>query len=520
MADYKTPGVYIEEVNAFPGSVVQVDTAIPVFIGFTEQSTRKGKSIENVPIRITSFQEYEEIYGGPALIKFDLKRISPDEGKRNVVSVELSSQSIRFYLYHSLQLFYANGGGTCYIVSVGTYNQAGSKAKEKLIAPILDSNSVLDKEREPTIIVAPDALSLDEDSCYRVYGAMLKHCERMKSRFGVYDIYKGYNSDALNSGFRNFRNSMNGDALSYSAAYYPWVNSSLITSENINFNYFEGGYKTLETILLNDELELYSNLKAIYKLEVKRIDEKYEEENANADRSELESKCKEKDLELETTIGDFHNGLVVSCPTYGRIIEEIVQQVNVMPTAAIMAGIYTTVDNQRGVWKAPANSGLCSVVSPILEITHEQQKKMNIDAISGKSINAIRSFPGKGTLVWGARTLDSNSLDWRYINVRRTMMMIEQSIESALRGFVFEPNTNSTWVTVKNMVSNFLDNKWKEGGLVGEKPSDAFSVHVGLGSTMTSVDILEGKMAVTVHVAISRPAEFIILEFQQQMQNS
>ena len=139
---------------------------------------------------------------------------------------------------------------------------------------------------------------------------------------------------------------------------------------------------------------------------------------------------------------------------------------------------------------------------------------------TGKSINAIRPFVGEGTLVWGARTLDGNSLDWRYINVRRTMIMIEESIRLAAKAYVFEPNTAQTWVTIRSMIENFLTSVWKAGGLAGAVPTDAFSVHVGLGQTMTPVDILEGKLLITVLVAVTRPAEFIEITFQQQMQKS
>jgi phage tail sheath protein FI len=184
-----------------------------------------------------------------------------------------------------------------------------------------------------------------------------------------------------------------------------------------------------------------------------------------------------------------------------------------------MAGIYTMVDNSRGVWKAPANVSLASVISPSVSISAEQQEDLNVTT-AGKSINAIRSFIGEGVLVWGARTLDGNSLDWRYVNVRRTMIMLEESCRLAAKALVFEPNVANTWVTIKSMIQNFLTGIWKRGGLAGAVPEDAFSVHVGLGETMTPDDILEGILRVTVLVAMVRPAEFIEITFQQQMQKS
>ena len=109
-----------------------------------------------------------------------------------------------------------------------------------------------------------------------------------------------------------------------------------------------------------------------------------------------------------------------------------------------MAGVYTAVDNSKGVWKAPANVSLNSVISPTVNISHDDQEDLNVD-VQGKSINAIRSFIGEGVLVWGARALDGNNLDWRYISVRRTIIMLEQSIKVATKAYVFENNDSTTW---------------------------------------------------------------------------
>jgi uncharacterized protein len=214
-----------------------------------------------------------------------------------------------------------------------------------------------------------------------------------------------------------------------------------------------------------------------------------------------------------------HNTLLVISPAYVSSMNELRKKLNLLPPSGAMAGIYTRVDHSRGVWKAPANVTMASVISPSVNLTNQDQEDLNI-TLQGKSINAIRSFIGEGTLVWGARTLDGNSQDWRYINVRRTMIMLEQSVKAACKAYVFEPNDANTWVGVKSMINNFLTAKWKDGALAGAKPDDAFDVQIGLGATMTANDILDGYMNVTVKVAISRPAEFIVITFQQQMQKS
>jgi uncharacterized protein len=204
---------------------------------------------------------------------------------------------------------------------------------------------------------------------------------------------------------------------------------------------------------------------------------------------------------------------------YPSILRVLQKKLNMLPPSSSMAGVYTMVDNTRGVWKAPANLSLSGVISPTVNITNEDQEDLNVTT-QGKSINAIRSFVGEGVLVWGARTLDGNSLDWRYVNVRRTMIMIQESVKQASKACVFEPNVANTWVTLKSMIRNFLTSVWKRGGLAGASPDDAFGVFVGLGETMTADDILEGILRVSVLLAISRPAEFIEITFEQQMQKS
>jgi phage tail sheath protein FI len=120
----------------------------------------------------------------------------------------------------------------------------------------------------------------------------------------------------------------------------------------------------------------------------------------------------------------------------------------------------------------------------------------------------------------GGRTLDGNDNEWRYINVRRFFITVEQSIKNSMGMFVFEPNTSATWVKVQAMVENYLFLKWRDGALAGAKPEQAFFVNIGLGSTMTSVDILEGRLIIQIGMAVARPAEFIIMQFEQMLQTS
>jgi uncharacterized protein len=218
------------------------------------------------------------------------------------------------------------------------------------------------------------------------------------------------------------------------------------------------------------------------------------------------------------------NGLEIqiagTVPVYANIKNAIANQGTVVPPGGAMAGIYAAVDGSRGVWKAPANVTVGSVIAPMVKINDDMQEDLNVDTNSGKSVNAIRAFTGKGNLVWGARTLTGNDNDFRYISVRRFYIMVEESVKLATYQFVFEPNDGGTWVRVRAMIENYLTNLWRLGALAGSKPELAFNVRVGLGQTMTFDDVLNGKMIVEIGMAPVRPAEFIILRFTQIQQQA
>ncbi|MDN5821219.1 MAG: phage tail sheath subtilisin-like domain-containing protein, partial [Brachybacterium sp.] len=209
----------------------------------------------------------------------------------------------------------------------------------------------------------------------------------------------------------------------------------------------------------------------------------------------------------------------VNTQVHERAVAAIRDLPVVLPPSAALAGICARIDGERGVWKAPANVALVDVLRPTVEVTDAQQGTLNIDP-SGKSINAIRTRTGRGTVVWGARTLAGNSNEWRYVSVRRFFLFAEESIRKATEQFVFEPNDANTWVKVQSMIENFLTLQWRAGALQGVKPEHAFYVAVGLGRTMTAMDILEGRMIVEIGMAAVRPAEFIVLRFSHTMAQS
>ncbi len=764
----KTPGVYIVEKSAFPNSVVQVATAIPAFIGYTETAMNGNVPLHETPMKITSFSEYESYFGGAPEPYFTLsefvERDSPPpygdnadqqkpaelpqavfltKGPRGTEKYELKQVNPAYCLYAAIRLFYSNGGGTCFVTSIGSYDSPIEAAA------MLRALTRLEKETEPTMVVIPETTRLNRQDSANVQQQMMRHCgEVMKNRFAILDIHGGYLDERSPRGdpVACFRNDMGINNLDYAGAYYPWLNTSVFTARSFTYENIvlesRGKLISLLKRSVNSDRQIVEEIKKVgtavlsgdftisvksggstvlttgdisahddttdaaglsYQIEVKdgqmpgkllrkgsddpvvsftqkeiesgaisfvhdpalgqrgsfsvvvvdedgvqtasrmvaivagndvlalpdvikgttakvdvsdsggdagsvrlvgadpidavavrkadpdviaardaidkagdKVTDAQQKKLADAEVAAV-AKVQDKTLtvpnvgvwQVEDNVIAFApakelrdsevavqytvdvkgvtsvpneirillDGIGAKTPApapgtatvdktmraivplYNDVMNCITRYMNAMSPAAAMAGLYTMVDNSRGVWKAPANVSVNSVVGPMVNIDNLQQENLNVST-TGKSINAIRPFVGEGTLVWGARTLDGNSLDWRYINVRRTMIMIEESIRLAAKAYVFEPNTSGTWVTIRSMLENFLTSVWKQGGLAGAVPEDAFSVHVGLGDTMTPVDILEGRLLITVLVAVVRPAEFIEITFQQQMQKS
>ncbi|MDV7698765.1 phage tail sheath family protein [Chryseobacterium soli] len=450
--NYKTPGVYVEEIAKFPPSVAQVETAIPAFIGYSD------KGPKNEPTRISSMLEYETVFGKA---KSEAFNITINDG-----SVEADVVLSPFKMYYAMQMYFANGGGPCYIVSVG--EKVIGFPLQVDIAELKKGLDTLEKEDEPTLIVFPDAEVLGSD-VYGIYGFALNQAELLKDRFVIMDVV-GDNATAIADFRRNVGAGPSGERLKYGAAYYPKLETVL------SYNYDEKQVKVTivqASFAAGDEDATYLS-----------------------------------DLKLNNS--DLYNQAK-------KVIES--KRVVLVPSSA-MAGVYAKVDSTSGVWKAPANVGLNYVVAPTVKISHEDQKALNIDPEAGKSINAIRTFTGKGTLVWGARTLDGNSNEWKYVSVRRFFNMVEESVKKATERFVFEPNTANTWIRVQTMIENFLNQQWQDGALAGSKPEEAYYVSVGLNKTMSAQDILEGKMNIEIGMAAVRPAEFIVLRFSHKLQES
>lgn len=614
----KTPGVYIQELDAFGNAVVPVATAVPAFIGYTAQTSYNGKSLVNKAVKVTSLAEFLTIFGNtPPEVQYNItSAILPErvdalsklvdvatatldaanaavkkagnnatqaqkdavtaatkeqtdakaalanaqkdpnitalttaqaaltkaqEAKPQVpadiakaqaavkkaqdvfttleanasfnsdgYSYTIKNKTINYRLYSSIKFFYENGGGDCYIMTIGSYDYTKESITDT--TDFMNAITLLKKEMEPTMLVIPDVVEIKDPTgtdlqstyanAYSLQNEMLNHCGEMMNRVAILDIPGGFSEPLVGTtSVEQFRNSVEPSIAkfnSYGAVYYPWLHTTVYQTSEISYKNVEKGSYAQVKQMLTDE---FTSDKGVI----------------NPDMEKIISAFATPADPTAPTLDAANTVLQNLSKSYQLLMGAIMGNMNLMAPSSGMAGVYTTVDNNEGVWIAPANVGMQSTISPSIKIDNAMQEDLNMP-INGKSVCAIRAFTGRGNLVWGARTLDGNSNDWRYINVRRTLIYIEQSVKEAAKAYVFAPNDAGTWVDVKGMISNFLTGLWNQGGLVGPKPADAFSVSVGLGSTMTADDILNGIMRVAVKVAVSHPAEFIEITFQQEMQ--
>ncbi|WP_042163922.1 phage tail sheath family protein [Paenibacillus gorillae] len=180
-----------------------------------------------------------------------------------------------------------------------------------------------------------------------------------------------------------------------------------------------------------------------------------------------------------------------------------------IPPSGTIAGIYSRSDTTRGVQKAPANETLRGVVGLDVQYNNGEQ-----DILNPAGVNLIRAFSGQGIRVWGARTCSSNTL-WKYINVRRLFIFLEESIKNGSNWVVFEPNTEQLWARVQRTIDAFLTRVWRDGALAGSSPAEAFYINIG-PSTMTQDDIDSGRLIVVIGVAPVKPAEFVVFRITQK----
>ena len=420
------PDIYIQEQPGLSAPKLSSADTIAAFIGYTE------KGPLSIPTRIASLREYEKLFGQAELTGFD---VSVDTRSGETASTALSSSpGLTYLMYHSIQLYFANGGGECQVVSVGSHSDTID------IDQLLAGLDLLETE-DVDLLLSTDAVQLPSDQYYRYCIALLTQCNAAGDRFAVMDLQE---MDAISG----FRNGIGDSYLDYGAVYTPHLVSTL------PYRYDDNSVKV--TI----------------------------------------------DGGAAVTLADISEDIYIQ-----HVRNLIDNQTVTLPPSSAVAGVYAKVDDQRGVWKSPANVPLKAVAGPKIKYSDEDQASLNVDA-TGKSINAIRMFTNTGTLLWGARTLDGNNDKWRYIAARRLFIKIERDLKQITSATITQANISRTWAMVKTAIESYLDQLWRNGALSGTKATDAYFAQIGLGETMTEQD-----MNIKVGVAVFQPAEFITVTF-------
>jgi phage tail sheath protein FI len=463
---YKTPGVYVAEESSFGSSIISNPTAIPSFIGFTERTLNsignelnliKGSTIVREPILVQSLLEYQTAFGEADVS--GIIDVTEDNDTYSAKNKKDNTDYTPSLMEPSISNFFLNGGGSCYIISLGSYDDFNLTEMPTTITDEMNFiEQAIELAETTTLIIPTDLSRFGQVNYYAWSTQLINFVGEGKKCFAILDVIQNdSNSSAFNNDdIENYRKCVLPEFISYAAAYYPYLKSTTAY-----------GYKSdLSNVSLN----------------------------GNPLRSESES-----------TIDSVKAFLAINYMN--------------MPPSSFMAGIYSRVDNGHGVWRAPANISIIGVVGPLVDITNGEQENLNIDAVTGKSINAIRDFTGRGTLVRGARTNDGNGFDWRYVNVRRLAISLETDIGLALQAYVFKPNTPITWREIKTMIESYLHGLYEQGAFAGTSPKESYQVLIGVGETMTGQDLLNGCMRVTIQVAPVRPAEFIVLTFSQMMES-
>ncbi|MCG1055031.1 phage tail sheath family protein [Mycetohabitans sp. B5] len=468
------PGVYVEEDANLSFSVSSGATAIPLFVGNFYGLEAEFPPADCVAVSDWLAFERQFVSGARPEVTITLPSSMPPSSPRSTESqgsdgnakaprctVEYQPNWAAYAVHH----YFDNGGGPCYVFALNALKDYLKKVDLKKVDLKKDD---LEAALKKSIQAYPDITLL----CY---------CDWVGGTAESEKVYEAFNT-LLDKpgGYFLLADSDDGKPLvgvtaAQTAVYYPALKTRyrpMVPADN-------------QIVIKGYSDEKVKNLDGLRKLD-----------NAKA-------LCQSIDEELVDKIQ--HEKPVV------------------LRASPAVAGLYAKTDRTRGVWKAPANVAVAGVeqlfeakckgtdlsTTPIL-ISDEKQSELQ-----KQGINALRTFQGKGTLVWGARTLAFTSKKWCYIPVRRLFNAAERDMQQAMRAVMFEPNSEPTWQKVRVALDNYLHTLWRLGALQGAKPEEAYRVQVGRGQTMTQDDIKQGKLIVQVGMAAVRPAEFIILQLMQ-----
>ncbi len=571
MAEYLSPGVYVEEFDSGSVPMEGVSTSTAGFIGVAEKGPAEG-----APILVTNFADFRRTFGG-----------------------YLSERDFGGYRYlaYSVNQFFANGGSRCFI-------------KRVVPSDALYACNTEDSDSAPIVIYAKDPGAWGNKITVKVSPSSkfkTQITEIADSASGV-TKYRVKNSSGLDVGAvvaftdgseykENVITGIDGDMISLKEPFddsvvdTSLVPKKIISTLEVNIEIaYDGQIEKYDFVSLNENTSDYitarlakSELVAVRVALPDEAVSAYElftgnkqgaevlinlfggsngssdalsagdfigEDRGPGNRTGIQAFIDNNDVSIMAVPGvtdpNVQMSLVSHCENLGsrfaildipkdiksvndilnhrsifdtasaamyhpwvKVYDPLTKNTSAVPPSGSIAGIYARTDNTRGVWKAPANEVVSACVGLDCVYTTGEQ-----DLLNPKGVNLIRSFPGQGIKVWGARTLSSNGL-WKYINVKRLFIFLEESIKANTSWVVFEPNDQVLWLRVRRTVEVFLSGLWRNGAFAGASESDAFFVDIG-PNTMSKDDIDNGRLICVIGVAPVKPAEFVIFRLTQK----
>lgn len=545
MPEYLSPGVFVEEVDRGTRPIEGVGTAMAAFVGFAPA----GPS--NKPVLVTNWSQYVETFSA-----------IESGGRRN-------PHMPNFYMSHAVHGYFTNGGGRCYVVRVSAPPAKGAAEAEdpKVVIPSRSSNAVPTFEvkargaieSDIEVRVEPPSQAAGGDAPADGEGGTAKSRRDAKPgpggdglftlriRMGV--VEEVYENVALRptAGGRTVAEAVNAssrvvliteieapvgapeemapklDSFIIKAPQQPTRTNGIAPLPTNQPAHFIGdvaertgveGLQIAEDVTMvccPDLMALYKHggmdRDAVKSVQTQMIAHCEQMGDRMAILDPLPDlspqdvlKWRRQETNYDSKFAALYYPWIKVPGPDGKPME--------VPPCGHMAGIYARNDITRGVHKAPANEVVTGALEAVTQVTKGEQ-----DLLNPAGVNCIRSFPGRGLRVWGARTLSSDPA-WRYVNVRRLFNMIEKSIENGTQWVVFEPNDMGLWERVRRDITAFLTVCWRQGMLFGASPSQAFYVKCDEETNPQETRDL-GQLIVEIGVAPVKPAEFVIFRFSQ-----
>jgi Bacteriophage tail sheath protein len=495
---YLSPGVYMEEIEAGPRPIEGVGTAVAAFIGLAE------KGDFNSPKQVTNWTQFKSQFG------------------------EFVEDS---YLAHAVYGFFNNGGGRCWVVRVGgeSASPAASVELPSSVEAGVTAYAVTAREEGPAgndiSVQVEDATEGAPSDTFRIVvksGTDTETMDNLTTKSGDLNAVTVVNRDSkliqIDQPGRTAAASRRPVSGTYSLTGGTSAAPARIDAEDYVGDPDKrsglGGFQAIDDVTMLCVPDLMAALKS----ELIDLDGVQAIQQAMVDHCTLMhdrmaildpppgmNAQEVKDWREKT---NYDSAFATLYYPWIEVFDPKTGQNIYVPPCGHMAGIWSRNDDTKGVHKAPANEVVQGALGIETQVTRGEH-----DTLNPVGVNVIRTFPGRGNRVWGARTLSSDQT-WRYVNVRRLFNYIEESILEGTQWVVFESNDQDLWERIKRTVDAFLTRLWRGGALFGARPQDAF--YVKCDEETNPPDLVEaGQVTIEIGIAPVRPAEFVVFRLAQ-----